>query len=61
LNAWVQFERWKAPVPLVGATALNVILPVTPLYLPNAQNDTIIAAQLTWYPKLRTLPTLSGK
>jgi hypothetical protein len=35
LDAWLQYERWKAPI-----------------YMPGAQNDTTIAAQFTWYPKL---------
>jgi hypothetical protein len=40
LDAWVQYERWKAPI-----------------YLNNATNDTAIAVQLTWFPKLHTDPT----
>jgi hypothetical protein len=32
-----------------------------PLYFPNAQHDTTIAAQLTWYPKLHTSHSLNGK
>ena len=60
LNAWVQFERWKAPVPLSAPeTPLQVV--GGPLYFPNAQHDTTIAAQLTWYPKLRTVRSLNGK
>ncbi len=41
LNAWVQYERWKAPIYINN-----------PNDGPN--NDTAIAAQLTWYPKLHT-------
>jgi hypothetical protein len=37
VNAWVQYERWKAPFLLNGNTA--------------AQNDTSIALQLTLYPR----------
>ena len=37
LNAWVQYERWKAPFLLNGDT--------------SAQNDTSIAVQLTLYPR----------
>jgi Capsule assembly protein Wzi len=40
LDAWMQYERWKAPI-----------------YKPGQQSDTTIAAQFTWYPKLRTQPT----
>ncbi|HEY5329570.1 MAG TPA: capsule assembly Wzi family protein [Acidobacteriaceae bacterium] len=39
LDAWMQVERWKAPI-----------------YKPGPQSDTTIAAQFTWYPKLRTTP-----
>ena len=39
LNAWVQYEGWKAPV-----------------YKPGLQQDTVIAAQFTWYPKLHNYP-----
>lgn len=35
LNAWYQYERWKAPV-----------------YLSGAQNDSVGAFQITYYPKL---------
>jgi hypothetical protein len=37
LNAWVQYERWKAPFILNGDT--------------SAQNDTSIAVQFTFYPR----------
>lgn len=37
LNAWLQFENWKAPV-----------------YKPGSNNDTTIAVQLRYFPKLRT-------
>jgi len=36
LNAWVQYEGWKAPI-----------------YKPDLQKDTAIAAQITWFPKLK--------
>jgi hypothetical protein len=39
LDAWVQYERWKAPI-----------------YIPKlnngANNDTVAAVQVTWYPRL---------
>lgn len=38
LNAWLQVERWKAPV-----------------YLPGQRNDTAVAVQVTWFPKLKTI------
>jgi hypothetical protein len=43
LDAWLQYERWKAPIYLNNAT--------------NATKDTAIAVQLTWFPKLHTDPT----
>ena len=39
LNAWVQYEGWKAPV-----------------YKPGLQQDTTVAAQFTWFPKLHNYP-----
>ena len=39
LDAWAQYERWKAPIYKVGG-----------------QSDTIVAGQLTWYPRLHTSP-----
>ncbi len=39
LNAWLQYEGWKAPVYVPG-NALN--------------KDTTVAFQLTWFPKLKT-------
>lgn len=46
LNAWVQYERWKAPIYIPGNAS---------------NNDTVVAFQLTWYPKLHTEPsTKSG-
>ncbi len=41
LNAWVQYEGWKAPA-----------------YKSGLQKDTSVAAQLTWYPKLRNYPAI---
>jgi hypothetical protein len=37
LNAWVQYERWKAPYLINGDT--------------SPQNNTSIAVQLTFYPR----------
>jgi hypothetical protein len=37
VNAWLQYERWKAPFLINGDT--------------SAQNDTSISVQLTWYPR----------
>jgi hypothetical protein len=48
LNAWLQTERWAAPIYILN-----------PNNAPN--HDTIIAAQVTWYPKLRTLGGIDGK
>jgi hypothetical protein len=44
LNAWLQYEGWKAPIYILG-NALN--------------KDTTVAFQFTWFPKLRTTPTNS--
>ena len=41
LNAWVQYEGWKAPI-----------------YKPGLQQNTSVAFQLTWYPKLHNYPPL---
>ena len=41
LNAWVQYEGWKAPA-----------------YKPGLQQNTSVAVELTWYPKLKNYPTL---
>jgi hypothetical protein len=46
LNAWLQYEAWKAPVPVNG----------TNLYLTGQQRDTVAAAQFTWFPKLHSYP-----
>jgi hypothetical protein len=48
LDAWVQYERWKAPIYLPQ---------------PNnaALHDTTIAAQFTWYPKLHREPGIDGR
>jgi hypothetical protein len=48
LNAWLQYEKWKAPFPLNG---LN-------LNRTGPQNNTVVAAQFTWYPKLHNHPAL---
>jgi hypothetical protein len=42
LDAWVQYERWKAPIYIAN---------------PNnaANHDTVIAAQFTWHPRLHVL------
>ncbi|HWZ52947.1 MAG TPA: capsule assembly Wzi family protein [Granulicella sp.] len=42
LNAWVQYEGWKAPIAE-----------------PGLQKDTVVAAQITWFPKLKTTTILS--
>jgi hypothetical protein len=48
LDAWVQYERWKAPIYMVNAG--------------NAPNhDTAIAAQVTWYPKLKRAVGIDGR
>jgi hypothetical protein len=40
LNAWIQIERWKAPIYIDKGNAANM--------------DNAIAVQLTWFPKLHT-------
>jgi hypothetical protein len=47
LNAWLQYEAWKAPVPVNGVN-LNRTGP---------QRDTVVAAQFTWFPKLHSYPS----
>jgi hypothetical protein len=48
LDAWVQYERWKAPIYIMNAN--------------NAPNhDTVIAAQITFFPKLHTSKDLTGR
>ena len=60
LDAWYQYERWKAPVPqITGNNSFNVT--GGPLYYANAQTDNVIAAQITWYPKLRSALGLRSK
>ncbi|MDE1155689.1 MAG: capsule assembly Wzi family protein [Acidobacteriaceae bacterium] len=59
LNAWYQYERWKAPVSAVSGYASAPV--GTALYKPNAQSDNVIAAQFTWYPKLHKTQSLNGK
>jgi hypothetical protein len=41
LDAWLQYERWKAPIYITNPDN-------------GANHDTVIAAQVTWYPKLHT-------
>ena len=43
LDAWVQLERWKAPIYIEKVNN-------------GANFDNVVAVQLTWYPKLRTDP-----
>ncbi len=43
LDAWVQLERWKAPIYIQKVNN-------------DANFDNVVAFQLTWYPKLRTYP-----
>jgi len=61
LNAYVQFERWMAPVPLVnGNNSLQIIGP--PQYYTAPQHDTVASVQVTWYPRLHsTAPDKDGK
>jgi hypothetical protein len=42
VDAWLQVERWKAPI-----------------YRTGQPSDTTIAAQFTWYPKLKTKPAVA--
>jgi hypothetical protein len=46
LNAWVQYEGWKAPFPEKGVN----------LNRTGLQKDTVAAAQFTWFPKLHNYP-----
>jgi hypothetical protein len=48
LDAWVQYERWKAPVYMPH---------------PNngGNNDTVAAVQVTWYPRLRAADAVDQK
>jgi hypothetical protein len=46
LNGWFQYEGWKAPVPVKGVD----------LYRPGLQQDTVVAAQFTWFPGLHNYP-----
>jgi hypothetical protein len=46
MNAWVQYESWKAPFPSNGVN----------LYRSGPQKDTVATVQLTWHPKLRSYP-----
>jgi Capsule assembly protein Wzi len=48
LNAWLQYERWKAPFTENGVN----------LNLTGLQQDTVIAAEFTWFPKLHNHPGL---
>jgi hypothetical protein len=60
LHAWLQYERWNAPVPL-SVTGLPLEIIGGPLYFPTPQNNTTVAFQLTWFPKLHTIRSLNGK
>lgn len=51
LNGWVQYEGWKAPVPVNGVNLLRTGL----------QRDTTTAVQLTWFPKLHSYPSLGQR
>jgi hypothetical protein len=42
LNAWLQYERWNAPI-----------------YKTGTQNDTTVAVQVKFFPKLHTDPQLA--
>jgi len=50
LNAWLQYERWKAPFPENGVN----------LNRTGLQTDTVVAAQFTWFPKLHSSPIAVG-
>ena len=60
LDAWLQFERWVAPAPLAALGSPTDIIG-GPLYKTGPQNDTVVAAQFTWYPQLHTQTSLNGK
>ncbi|HEX4155923.1 MAG TPA: capsule assembly Wzi family protein, partial [Acidobacteriaceae bacterium] len=44
LNAWMQYEHWKAPI-----------------YKPGPNNDTTLAVQIRFFPKLHTMPQPTAK
>ncbi len=46
LDAWLQYERWKAPIYIPGN---------------NANSDTAVAFQVTYFPRLRSSHMLNGK
>ena len=48
LDAWYQYEAWKAPIYLPTTNGAN-------------NHDSVFAAQFTWFPKLRTPPGINGK
>jgi hypothetical protein len=48
LDAWVQYEKWKAPIYITNSNN-------------NANSDTAIAFQVTYFPKLRSSHLLNGK
>jgi hypothetical protein len=60
LDAWYQYETWRAPVYLASPSGPQ-FYSGGPLYEPNTQHNNIITAQLTWYPKLHTPSSLNGK
>jgi hypothetical protein len=46
LDAWVQYEKWKAPIYIPGN---------------GANNDTTVAFQVTFFPKLRSSSMRNGQ
>lgn len=60
VEAWYQFERWAAPVPITVVNQPTTIIG-GPLYYVHPQNDATVSVQVTWHPKLRTQRGLNGK
>ena len=48
LDAWYQYEAWKAPIYLPTTNGAN-------------NHDSVFTAQFTWFPKLRTAAGINGK
>jgi hypothetical protein len=60
VEAWYQFEKWAAPVPV---SVLDRPLQILggPLYYVHPQMDSTVSVQVTWHPKLKTQRGLNGK
>ncbi|MFC6645035.1 capsule assembly Wzi family protein [Granulicella cerasi] len=61
LDAWMQYERWVAPVYSVPDVGNPLVSTNIPLYKATPQNNVVVVGQLTWYPKLRHSPPANAK